>query len=53
MNPVQGTKRFFEIFCPREQQRLNETEAGARLVSYTGAETAKSIIENQDCDRYR
>ena len=48
MDSGQDTDRFFEVFCPGELERLNEIVAGARLVYYTGAETAKSIIENRE-----
>ena len=36
------------IFCPGEVERLEDIRRGARLVYYTSADTAKSIIENRE-----
>ena len=36
------------IFCPGEPERLEGIWSNARLVYYTSAETAKSIIENRE-----
>ena len=42
------TERFLHIFCPGEVERLDDIRRDARLVYYTQAETAKSIIENRE-----
>ena len=48
MNLDQDTERFLRIFCPGEVERLDNIRSDARLVYYTSAETAKSIIENRE-----
>ena len=35
------------IFCPGEVERLDDIRSDGRLVYYTRADTAKSIIENR------
>ena len=46
MNLDQETKRFLRIFCPGEVERLDAIRSDGRLVYYTRADTAKSIIGN-------
>ncbi len=48
MDLDQETDRFFDIFCPGESQRLDQIVAGAKLVYYTSAKTAMSILENRE-----
>ena len=48
MDLDQETERFLNIFCPGEVERLNDIRSDSRLVYYTSAKTAKSIIENRE-----
>ena len=48
MNLDQEKERFLRIFCPGEVERLDDIRRDARLVYYTHADTAKSIIENRE-----
>lgn len=48
MDLDQETERFLNIFCPGEVERLDDIRSDARLVYYTSADTAKSIIENRE-----
>ena len=48
MKSDQETERFLRIFCPGELERIDEIRRDARLVYYTSADTAKSIVENRE-----
>ena len=44
----QDIDEFLRIFCPGDLERLHRLESETRLVYYTNAETAKSIVENKE-----
>ena len=48
MNLDQEKERFLRIFCPGEVERLDDIRGNAKLVYYTRADTAKSIIQNRE-----
>ena len=48
MGSDQETDNFLRIFCPGDLERLSKVASEARLVYYTNAETALSIIANRE-----
>ena len=48
MDSREDIDEFLRIFCPGDLERLPSVESETKLVYYTDAKTAKSIIENKE-----